>query len=179
MAAQYHFLSEYRLAGDPEPIWAALEDVTAWPEWWSWMKRVDVIRAATGPDGLGATYRYTVRAPTGYGFVYETEAVAVERLRRIDIISSGEIVGRGRLGIDPRDGGELDLWFAWLVETPKRWMTALAPIARPMFGWNHDRMMDAFGTGLARRSGARLVSSRNTTVKPGTAGFWVMPEPRG
>lgn len=178
MAAQYHFLSEYRVAGDVDRVWAALEDVPSWPQWWSWVKKVELVRAATDDTGLGAIYRYSVRTPTGYGFVYQTENVAVEPRRRIDVLSSGEIVGRGRLAIEPRADGDIDLWFAWLVETPKRWMTALAPIARPVFTWNHDHMMDAFGAGLAARSGATLVSSSNSTLKPGAPGFWVMPELR-
>ncbi len=176
MAARYHFLSAYRMVGDQERVWDVIQDVPAWPAWWSWVKRVDVVREG-GDDGVGARYRYTVRTPTGYGFVYETEAVEVERLRRIDITSSGEIVGRGRLAIEPRADGELHVWFAWLVETPKAWMTLLAPVARPVFTWNHDRMMDAFGAGLAREAGARLLSATNTALGPGAPGFWVMPEP--
>jgi uncharacterized protein YndB with AHSA1/START domain len=176
MAAQYHFLSEYRLTGAPESIWAALTDVPSWPGWWSWLKRVDVRREASGEDGLGAIYRNTVRAPTGYGFVYDTEITDIERLRRIDLTSSGDIAGRGRFLLEPTADGALDLSFAWLVETPKRWMTAIAPIARPLFTWNHDRMMGAFGTGLAGAAGVGIQQTRNSSLSPGAQGFWIMPE---
>ena len=175
MAAQYHFLSEYTLRGDVEALWAALADVPAWPAWWSWLKKVELLRPATGPDGLGASYRNTVRAPAGYGFVYTTEITDVERLRRIDVLSSGDIAGRGRFLIVPTANGDLDLSFPWLVSTPKRWMTAIAPLARPMFNWNHDRMMSAFGAGIAKAAGLELISTRNSSLRPGSPGFQVMP----
>jgi hypothetical protein len=59
-----------------------------------------------------------------------------------------------------------ELSFSWLVGTPKRWMSFLAPIARPAFSWNHDHMMSAFGVGSARAAGTRV------------PGFQVMPEDR-
>ncbi|MGH2474896.1 MAG: SRPBCC family protein [Candidatus Limnocylindrales bacterium] len=179
MPAQYHFLSEYRLRGDPEALWAALADVPGWTAWWSWLKKVELLHPATGPDGLGASYRNTVRAPAGYGFVYTTEVTDVDHLRRIDLLSSGDIAGRGRFLIAPTASEEIDLRFAWLVSTPKPWMTAIAPVARPMFNWNHDRMMRAFGGGVAKAAGLELVSTRNTALPPGSPGFQVMPAAPG
>lgn len=176
MTARYHFLSNYRYAGDPDGVWATVVAVDAWPEWWSWIRQVEVVRAANGDDGTGPVYRSTVRAPAGYHLVFETEAIAFEPLRSIDVLATGELQGRGRFGLESRGDGELEVWFAWLVETTKRWMSALAPVARPVFSWNHDRIMDAFGTGLAARTGARLLSSQNTTVRPRSPGFWVLPE---
>ncbi|HEX8940403.1 MAG TPA: SRPBCC family protein [Candidatus Limnocylindrales bacterium] len=179
MAAQYHFLSEYVIRGDAELVWAALTDVRSWPRWWPWLKRVETLRDASADDGVGAIHRNTVRAPAGYGFVYDTEITSVDHLRRIDVDSRGDIAGRGRFLLQPRSDGTLYLAFAWLVATPKRWMSFLAPIARPAFGWNHDRMMRAFGVGLAAAAGAELVSTRNTAIPPGRPGFQVMPEPEG
>jgi hypothetical protein len=36
-------------------------------------------------------------------------------------------------------------------------MNLLAPVARPVFKWNHDYVMQRGGEALARRLGARLV----------------------
>jgi len=176
VSAQYSFLSAFTFLGEPERIWDALVDVGSWPAWWSWLKRIEVLRAATAPDGVGAIYRNTVRAPAGYGLTYDTEVTVVDRLRRLDVDSRGDLLGRGRLLVRPGDGST-DLGFAWLVATPKPWMSFLAPIARPAFSWNHDRMMGAFGAGLAKAAGAEVTSTRNTTIAPGQPGFQVMPEP--
>ena len=48
--------------------------------------------------------------------------------------------------------------FEWRVRTTRRWMNVLAPIARPVFRWNHDRLMRAGGRGLARRLGVEFLS---------------------
>jgi hypothetical protein len=179
MAARYHFLSEYALTSDREAIWAALVAVGAWPGWWRWLTRVEVVREATSDDGVGAIYRNHVRAPTGYGFVYSTEIAAVDRLRRIDGISSGDIAGRGRFLISDGPSGGTHVTFAWLVETPKWWMNLFAPIARPAFTWNHDKLMTDFGLGLAKTSGGVLTSVGHTTLKPGAPGFHEMPALEG
>lgn len=176
MAAQYHFLSEFALSSSPDAVWAALTDVTGWTSWWSWLKRVEVVRQPTGPANTGGVYKNVVRAPAGYGFDYDVEITAVDAPARIDVFSTGDIEGRGRFILEPRPDGGSNLGFAWLVETPKWWMNLLAPIARPGFTWNHDKLMTDFGRGLARQTGGEAVFIRNSTRKPGSDGFWVMPE---
>jgi hypothetical protein len=108
--------------------------------------------------------------------VYDTEIAGVEPGRRIDVVSSGGIAGRGRFLLDAREDGGTSLGFAWLVETPTRWMNVLEPIARPAFVWNHDKLMRDFGAGLAHTTGGDLALVRNSTRKPGSEGFWVLPE---
>jgi hypothetical protein len=176
VVAQYHFLSEYTFDGDIERVWDQLNDVESWPSWWSWLKRIEVLKEPVSPDAPGAIYRNTVRAPAGYGLTYDTEITSIDRLRRIDLDSRGDLLGRGRFLLGERPDGTIDLSFAWLVGTPKPWMTFLAPIARPAFSWNHDQMMTAFGKGLSKATGAKLRSNRNTTIAPGSAGFQVLPE---
>ena len=48
--------------------------------------------------------------------------------------------------------------YEWNVRTTKQWMNLLAPIARPVFAWNHDTVMGWGGEGLARRVGGRLLA---------------------
>jgi hypothetical protein len=38
-------------------------------------------------------------------------------------------------------------------------MNLLAPIARPVFRWNHDWVMARGGEGIAQRLGCRLIAS--------------------
>jgi hypothetical protein len=47
--------------------------------------------------------------------------------------------------------------YDWRVKTTKSWMNLLAPIARPLFKWNHDVVMRWGGEGLAKRLGVTLV----------------------
>jgi hypothetical protein len=175
MTTQYHFLSTFSLSTEPERVWSTLAAIEAWPTWWRWLKRVDVLRPAAGPDNLGLLCRNHVRARTGYGFVYTTEITEVDHGRRIDVVSGGDLVGRGRFLLRPRAGGGTELLFAWLVGTPQRWMNLLAPIARPAFNWNHDILMTDFGNGLAAASGGRVLSASNRAISPKDSMFQVIP----
>jgi hypothetical protein len=47
----------------------------------------------------------------------------------------------------------------WDVTTSKRGMNMLAPVARPVFEYNHDVVMRWGGEGLARRLGVRLLAA--------------------
>ncbi|MDL9977780.1 SRPBCC family protein [Microbacterium sp. ASV49] len=177
MDARYHFVSTYRVVGDPMRVWEVLRDVEGWVQWWRGLERVELLRAPAGAADVGAAHRYTVRAPFGYRFTYETEITAIEPMRFVEAVASGELVGRGRAAVEPFQDDRLTIWFAWLVETPKPWMRALSPLARPVFTWNHHRMMDAFGAGFAGAADVRLVSAEHVALAPGDPGFWVLPEP--
>ena len=179
LAARYHFLSDFVITSSRDAVWTALIAVEEWPTWWRWLKRIDVIREATSENGVGAVYRNHVSSPTGYGFVFEGETAEVERLCRIDLMLSGEIVGRVRYLVSDDPSGGTNVSYAQLVETPKWWMNLLAPIARPGFTWNHDKLMTDFGRGLAKASGGELVRVRNWTLKPGAPGFYEMPALEG
>jgi hypothetical protein len=45
------------------------------------------------------------------------------------------------------------------VATTRRWMSLLAPVARPVFEWNHDWVMARGGEGIARLLGSRLLGN--------------------
>jgi hypothetical protein len=47
------------------------------------------------------------------------------------------------------EAGVTTVRYKWRVETTRWWMNLLAPIARPVFRWNHDRLMRNGSMGLA------------------------------
>jgi hypothetical protein len=54
----------------------------------------------------------------------------------------GELVGSGIWRL--RQVGDVtDVRYDWEVRTTRLWMNLLAPIARPIFAWNHDGIMKA------------------------------------
>ena len=57
--------------------------------------------------------------------------------------------GTGRWRLTP-DAGGTRVTYYWDVRTNRWWMNALAPIARPVFRWNHDQVMADGRRGLTR-----------------------------
>jgi hypothetical protein len=65
----------------------------------------------------------------------------------------GELSGTGRWRF-AQEGEATRVRYEWDVRTTKPWMNLLAPLARPLFKWNHDVVMEWGAQGLARRLGA-------------------------
>ncbi|REJ04055.1 hypothetical protein DY023_17265 [Microbacterium bovistercoris] len=176
MSAGYHFVSTYRVAGDPVRVWDVLSDVAGWARWWPELERVEIVAGSAGAAQVGSVHRHTIRTPLGYRLTYEIEITALDRMRSVDAAVRGDLAGRGRAAVAASEGDEATIWFAWLVETTKPWMRRTSPLARPAFTWAHHRLMSGFGQGFAAASGARLVSVVHSEIRPGEPGFWVMPE---
>ncbi len=54
--------------------------------------------------------------------------------------------------------------YDWHVRTTKPWMNLLAPLARPAFSWNHNKLMTEGGKALAGRLGVKLLTSKNESL---------------
>jgi hypothetical protein len=172
--ARYHFITRLRLTSESEAVWTALRDVPAWPEWWRWCKRIDVV-APGDEDGIGGRYLNRIGSPLLYGFEYEVEIVDVVRPRSITVSSKGDLEGTGLFQLDPGDEGGTEVDFTWLVKTPKWWMSLLAPLGRRAFVWNHDKLMTDFGQGLANVTRGRLLKADNIVLASDAEGFFQLP----
>lgn len=180
MSAKYHFVSTFRITGDPESVWRVLSDVERWILWWRCLEVSEVLSEGEQPaDGdspaAGSVYRHTVRTPFGYRLRYEIRVTGIESHRSVDAEVSGDLVGRGR-AVAEAAGDEATVRFLWLVAVSKPWMRRLSPVARPAFTWAHRRLMADFGEGFTTASGAHLVSTEHVALRPGDPSFWVMSE---
>lgn len=54
-------------------------------------------------------------------------------------------------------------------------MNLLAPVARPLFAWNHHLLMRGFARGLAAQLATRPVRVTNRTVSPSSRRFGRLP----
>ncbi len=157
MAIEYHFLTTWLLESRRAPVWDAIYDQEAWPEWWRGVE--DVVELEPGDEtGVGSHSRLTWRSRLPYDLVFEARTVTVERPRLIEADAFGELSGRGRWRLFEQDGVTAVL-YEWNVHTSKRWMNAMAPLLRPAFEWNHNWVMRNGGTGIAGLLGCRLLAS--------------------
>jgi hypothetical protein len=172
--ARYHFVTDIHLSAPPEPVWQFIADPSAWPQWWRWLKTVDILERGDA-DTLGQRARFTFGTALPYSLSFESETVRAVRPLLLEGKATGELAGTGRWELS---GGAMgtNARYTWIVETTKRWMNAMAPIARPAFSWNHDVLMRDFAKGFARAVHAELLQVKNQTVRPRSPGFGDLPD---
>ncbi|AXK40265.1 SRPBCC family protein [Crenobacter cavernae] len=146
--SEYRLTSLWRIAAPLEAVWDAIYDSAAWPVWWKGVECVVDIEKGDA-SGLGARQRLTWKSVLPYRLTFETRVTRVEPLRLLEGRVEGELEGVGRWHFSHEDGVTV-VRYDWQVRTTRPWMNWLAPLARPLFEWNHDAVMREGGQGLAR-----------------------------
>jgi len=155
--AGYEYLTTWLLDAPREEVWDAVWDSDAWPTWWRGVVAASEVDPGT-PCGVGRRGRYAWRSRIPHSVRFEILATEVERPHLIAGEASGELEGIGRWRLYEHDGATAVL-HQWDVRTTKRWTNAIAPLAGPLFRWNHDQIMRWGGEGIARHLGCRLLAS--------------------
>jgi uncharacterized protein YndB with AHSA1/START domain len=155
--ADYAFLTSWLLRAPRAAVWDAIEDAAAWPRWWRGVESVDELDGGDGAR-VGSRHRVRWRSFVPYAIEFEFEVERVERPVLMSGRASGDLEGSGAWRLYEQDGVTA-VTYDWRVRTTKPWMNAMAPVARPVFEWNHDWVMARGGEGLAARLGAELVAS--------------------
>jgi uncharacterized protein YndB with AHSA1/START domain len=153
--AEYAFVTTWRIEAPIEKVWDAIYHADRWPSWWKGVE--SVVKVAAGDDqGVGSIRRYTWKSRLPYRLVFEMRTTRVEKPVALEGEATGELTGTGRWQLS-QDGGITTARYFWNVRTTQAWMNLLAPLARPIFAWNHDIVMRQGGQGLARLLGVRLI----------------------
>jgi uncharacterized protein YndB with AHSA1/START domain len=136
---KYEFVSTWSIDASLDAVWNAVKDSEAWPNWWRGVVRVVELEA--GDDrGVGAVHRSTWRSALPYTIQFDSEIVRIEELKLIEARAFGELEGTG-LWQFAESGSGVRVQYDWHVNTTKPWMNLLAPLAKPLFRWNHDVIM--------------------------------------
>jgi uncharacterized protein YndB with AHSA1/START domain len=157
MAVQYRFLTTWLLECPRERVWDAIYDSEHWPNWWRGVERAERL-APGGEDGLGQVGRYAWRSRVPYSVEFEITTTRVDRPSVLEGRATGGLEGVGRWRLF-EDAGVTAVLYEWNVATTKRWMNLVAPLARPIFEWNHDWVMRNGGHGIAELLGCRLLAT--------------------
>jgi uncharacterized protein YndB with AHSA1/START domain len=156
--AHYAFHTSWRLDASIEPVFEVLRDSARYPEWWTGVKRVELLRSGS-ENGVGDVSRFTWRSVLPYSLCFDLRVTRAERPFVIAAEASGDLEGTGMWTLSERDGAGTSVVYDWRVHTTKPWMNAVGWLARPAFVWNHDVVMRQGAEGLARLLGARLIAA--------------------
>ena len=151
----YKFVTIWRVKAPIESVWNEIYHSGEWPTWWKGVESVVEVRKGD-ERGVGSVRRYTWKSKLPYRLSFDMETIRVEAPTLLEGIASGELQGRGLWQLST-DGSETIVRYDWSVETTKQWMNLVAPIARPLFEWNHNVVMNWGAAGLEKRLGASVV----------------------
>jgi uncharacterized protein YndB with AHSA1/START domain len=154
--ADYRFLTTWLLEAPREQVWEAIYDQASWPQWWRGVEEAEEIRA--GDDGgVGTVARMAWKSLLPYRVEFEVTTTRIERFHLLEGDAVGELSGIGRWRLYEEEGVTAVL-YEWNVATSKAWMNLLAPVARPIFEWNHDWVMARGAEGIANLLNCRLLA---------------------
>ena len=137
----------------PEPIdavWDCLVATENWSSWWPYVAMVE--QMATGDlSGIGNVRRYRWRTCLPYDLTIKMRVTEIRRYQSVVVEVAGDLIGGGSCMIIAHGSeSETELVFNWNVKLVKPWMKLLAGVARPLFVWNHQRVMKSGEQGLIR-----------------------------
>jgi Polyketide cyclase / dehydrase and lipid transport len=154
---RYEFLSAWLLEARRSEVWSAIEDASAWPEWWRGVISSEELDRGR-EDGVGRRYRVRWRSAIPYALQFDFLVDDVDPPARMAGRAVGELSGTGVWRLSENHGVTV-VTYEWRVATTVPWMNFVAPVAAPVFAWNHDWVMARGAEGLAERIGARLIAS--------------------
>ena len=147
--AAYHFVTNWRFNAPLDGVWKEIKNMDRWPEWWPYVQQVQLLQEGD-EDEVGAVRRITWKTALPYTLTFDSQLVSMEKHHRLQGHAFGELEGQG-IWTFTREAGETVVRYDWFVKSTKAWMNLLAPLARPLFSWNHDKVMAAGFDGLSRR----------------------------
>ena len=150
--ADYAFVTRWSFQAPIESVWELISKAEGWPEWWPGVEKVELLESGLDGGEIGSLRRLTWQSRLPYKLRFEMRTTRVERPHVLEGRAVGELDGTGRWELR-QESDWTHVRYNWRVATTKPWMNLLAPVARPLFAWNHDVVMHWGGQGLARQLG--------------------------
>ena len=154
----YDFVTIWRVKAPVGTVWNEIYHSSEWPTWWKGVENVVEVRKGD-ERGVGSVHRYTWKSKLPYRLSFDMQTTRVEPPLLLEGIAIGELQGCGLWQLST-EGSETIVRYDWNVATTKRWMNLLSPIARPLFEWNHNVVMNWGAEGLGKRLGVSVVAQK-------------------
>lgn len=158
MDNEFDLVTIWDLDAPLDPVWSTLRAVEQWPDWWRSVRQVEPL-ADGDSQGVGAVHRLVWQTALPYRLTLDTMVTAVEPPERIEVRAWGDVEGTGIWSLSRDSKGATVVRYVWRVGVGKPWMRRLLPILKPVFAWNHRKVMAIGGAGLRRHLARRDADS--------------------
>jgi hypothetical protein len=143
-ANEYHFITEWRVSAPRELIYEILKEGKDYPAWWPEVYLDASFHPSGRADHIGDRVKFLTKGRLPYRLNWTAEVVRHEHPHTIEIVASGDFVGRGvwRLREDDSAGRPgTHIVFDWQIRADKPLLRWFSPIFKPFFKWNHGWAM--------------------------------------
>ena len=138
--ADYHFLTEWRVAGTVEEVKAVLGDARTLPRWWPSVYLAVHVVEAGGPDGEGAVVELHTKGWLPYTLRWTLSVTEPITDTGFALEATGDLEGTGRWTF-VQDGPEVVITYDWRIHATKPLLRRLGWLLKPAFSANHTWAM--------------------------------------
>ena len=158
-ATEFHLITDWHFDAPRAAVWRALSAPEQWPSWWRAVAKVEVLLPGDAV-GRGALRRMTWRTALPYTLTFDMRTTRIEPMTVIEGRAEGELSGLGCWTLDEA-GARTHVRYDWKVEVTRAWMRVAAPLLRPVFAWNHGKVMGWGEEGLTAKLAAESSARPN------------------
>lgn len=170
MASDYHFLTEWRVAGTIDEVKAVLGDGPSLPRWWPAVYlQVDTVDAG-GPGGAGAVLDLHTKGWLPYTLRWRLSITEPITDTGFALSAAGDLEGTG-VWTFAQDGPEVVITYKWQVHASKPLLSRLSWLLKPAFAANHRWAMQRGEESLRLELRRRRSAVGVPPPPPATFGF--------
>lgn len=148
---EFSLTTIWQIPASIESVWSCLIHTEAWPSWWKYVIAVDEISAGD-PTGLNNVRHYVWRTALPYRLAIDLRVTELQSCNLVAVEVCGDLRGKGVCQFSSHTASaETEVRFHWHVHTCKPWMNWFGDLIRPIFIWNHGKVMKSGEEGLIRR----------------------------
>ncbi len=156
---QFSLTTTWFIPASVEAVWSCLIDTQTWPSWWKYVDAVEEMSAGDS-SGINNIRQYDWHTCLPYSLMLSLCVTQIQAPHLVVVKVKGDLQGEGScrlFSIPAADHTRVE--FHWEVQTCKPWMNWFTSITRPVFAWNHARVMKVGEEGLIRYVNSKVVNN--------------------
>ncbi|WP_181438689.1 SRPBCC family protein [Paenibacillus sambharensis] len=148
----YKFEHNWLIGREVDEIWGFISDFH-YDGWWPGVCFNTVRKPEE--NGVGAEYDSEFKTKLPYKLRFRVKVVSSSPPHSLVMRVTGQLEGQAVWTLIAL-GDRTHVRCRWEVRTAVKWMSALGPLLKPLFVWNHNRVVAEGVEGLSRRLGTRV-----------------------